>query len=167
MKIEWLEKYMTEAEQLIVNNQVEQGLTILNNLLLDEPGYAELHNHLGWAYLYYSTDMNRAELHLKMAIRFDPEFAPPYLHMGALYIRANRFSEALDYLKNGVNKRNAYKVTFCENMGRAYESRGEFRSAIKAYREGALASMAGLEMNNLTEGIKRCRRKRWMMMFNF
>jgi hypothetical protein len=53
MRIEWIEKLMTEAEALIVNNQVENGLELLNSLLYDEPGYGSLHNHIGWAYVLH------------------------------------------------------------------------------------------------------------------
>ena len=91
MKIEWLEKYMADAEQLIYNNRVGEGLELLNALLYDEPGYGSLHNHIGWAYLYYTTDLAQAELHLKMALTFDTAFAPPYLHLGTLYLRSGKY----------------------------------------------------------------------------
>lgn len=80
MRIEWMEQYMADAERLIVNNQIEDGLVLLNNLLYDEPGYGSLHNHIGWAYMYYTTEVAKAERHLKLAIHFDAEFTAPYLH---------------------------------------------------------------------------------------
>src|SRR6187549_2283430 len=85
-RIDWMEKYMTEAEQLIYDNKIDQGLHMLTDLLYDEPGYGRLHNYIGWANLYYTQNVTQAELHFKMAIRFDETFAPPYLHMGTLYI---------------------------------------------------------------------------------
>src|SRR5689334_24137608 len=94
---EWIEKYMTEAEQLIYNNKVNEGLELMQSLLYDEPGYARLHNHLGWAYMYYTSDERNAELHLKMAIQFEPEFMASYLHIGSLYNRLARYEEALKY----------------------------------------------------------------------
>lgn len=62
MRIEWMEKYMADAERLINSNQVEEGLGLLNYLLYDEPGYGSLHNHIGWAYMYYTTEVAKAEL---------------------------------------------------------------------------------------------------------
>jgi len=166
MKIEWMEQYMKDAEGLIYGNQVNEGLEMLKNLLYEEPGYGSLHNHIGWAYTYYTADVAQAELHLKMAIRFDPAFAAPYQHLGSLYIRAGRYAEALEYLKKGVTQYNANKVAFLENIAHVYELKREYAQAIRHYKE-ALASTVGVESTTLTEGIKRCRKKRWVMMFTF
>lgn len=167
MKIEWVEEYLKEAESLIYENKVNEGLDLLNGLLHDEPGYGYLHNHLGWAYMYYTQDEGRAELHLKMAIKFDGEFQAPYLHLGNLYIRCGRFLEAIELLERGIQKPNAYRVAYLENIGHAYELKGEYKKAIKAYKEAALASILAYEIANLTEGIKRCKKKRWTVTFGF
>jgi tetratricopeptide (TPR) repeat protein len=167
MRIEWIEKQLTEAEGLINANQVDQGLAILNGLLYDEPAYASLHNHLGWAYLYYTTDTANAELHLRMAITFEKDFAAPYLHLGTLYLRNTRYNEALQYLEAGLTKTEANKVAILESIGRVHECMGSYKKAIKAYKQALLASMATFEINNLSEGIKRCRKKRIVVFFTF
>jgi tetratricopeptide (TPR) repeat protein len=166
MKLEWIGKYLKEAEQLMYTNEVDRGLELLNNLLYDEPGYGSLHNHLGWAYMYYTGEPAKAELHLRMAIKFHPEFQAPYLHIGQLLIRLGRHSEALEYLAQGVTKPEANMVAFWESTGRAYELKSEYRNAIVAYKRAMMASLVEHEMNNLNEGIKRCRKKRWVALFN-
>lgn len=166
MRIEWMEQYMADAERLIVNNQIEDGLVLLNNLLYDEPGYGSQHNHIGWAYMYYTTEVAKAERHLKLAIHFDAEFTAPYLHLGNLYIRMGRYTDALVNLEKGLTKQNVNRVAFLESIGHVYELKRDYRKAIKSYKE-ALASTVGFEVANLTEGISRCRKKRWVMMFTF
>lgn len=166
MRIEWIEKYMADAERLIYGNQVEDGLLVLTDLLYDEPGYGSLHNHIGWAYLYYTTDVGKAERHLKLAIHFDPTFFAPYLHLGNLYIRVGQYANALSTLKSGLTKQNANRIAFLESIAHAYELKREYGEAIKVYKE-ALASSIGFETASFTEGIKRCRKKKWVMMFNF
>jgi tetratricopeptide (TPR) repeat protein len=166
MRIEWMEKYMAEAEKLIYNNQIEDGLLMLTDLLYDEPGYGSLHNHIGWAYMYYTADVEKAERHLKLAIHFDASFAAPYLHLGSLYLRMGRYAEALSTLKTGLTKQNANRIAFLESIAHVHELRREYAEAIKVYKE-ALASTVGFETANFTEGIKRCRKKRWVLMFNF
>jgi tetratricopeptide (TPR) repeat protein len=167
MRIEWMEKYMADAERLICKNKVDEGLVLLNNLLYDEPGYGSLHNHLGWAYLYYTADVDKAEMHLKMAMNFDPKFAPPYLHMGTLYLRNGRYSDALAVLEDGLKKPEANRVALLERIGHAYELRCEYSNAIKTYKKAAQASVVGFEVNTLMDGIKRCRRKRVAFFFTF
>lgn len=166
MKLEWMDPYLVNAEQMMYNNQVNEGLALMDSLLYEEPGYGTLHNHLGWAYLYYTTDTAKAELHLTMAIKFDAEYAPPYLHLANLFIRVGRYDEALKNLEAGLKKNNANKVAFLENMAQVYELKRDYRTAIKYYKE-ALASAVGFETAQLAEGIKRCRKKRWVMMFTF
>jgi tetratricopeptide (TPR) repeat protein len=162
MRIEWIEDYMKEAEQLIAGEQVEKGLSILNSLLYDEPGYASLHNHIGWVHLYYTSNLAQAELHFKVATSLLPELAPPYLHLGTLYVRTERTAEALEVLTTGLTRPGANRAGLLELAGHAYELRHEFGKAIKAYREASMASMNTLEMNNISEGIRRCRKKRWI-----
>ena len=165
MRIEWMEQYMADAERLILDNKVNEGLALLNNLLYDEPGYGSLHNHLGWAYLYHAHNIGKAELHLKAAITFDADFAPAYLHLGTLYLRSGKYTKALATLATGATKTDANQVAFFECMGQAYELRCEYSKAIKAYKEAAKASVMSFEMNTLMEGIKRCRKKRVTFFF--
>jgi tetratricopeptide (TPR) repeat protein len=162
MNIEWIEVYMREAEALIIGNEVERGMRILNDLLYAEPGYGSLHNHIGWAHLYYTSNMPLAEVHLKAAVAFHPEMPAPYLHLGNLYLRTERHTAALEIASAGLARAGANRPALLEVVGQAHEVQHEYGKAIKAYRAASLASMNSFEMNNLNEGIKRCRKKRWM-----
>lgn len=166
MRIEWIEKYLQEAEKLIYENNIEEGFRIMNNLLYDEPGYGSLHNHLGWAYMYYSDADARAELHLKMAIKFNPSFVASYQHLGTLLIRLGRYDEALEYLEKGIAQYNANRTAFLEKIATVYELKKDYSKAIRKYKE-ALASTAGFDAATYVEAIKRCRKKRWVLMFTF
>jgi tetratricopeptide (TPR) repeat protein len=167
MKIEWIEKYLTEAEHLINNNQVEDGIAILEGLLYDEPGYYQLHNYLGWAYFYHSVDLKRAELHFSMAIRFNPEYHAPYLHMATLCMRAQRYSDVMNYAEQGLTKPLANKAALYEMIGNVCELRGDLRKAIRAYKAASMSTMASHEVSNFRDGISRCWRKRVTLMFAF
>jgi predicted Zn-dependent protease len=166
MKLEWIEKYLKEAEQLIYANEVERGLNLLNELLYDEPGYGQLHNYLGWAYMYYIGDAARAELHLRMAIRFDPAYHAPYQHIGQLLLRLGRPADALTYLEKGLMLSGSNASILWECIGRAHEMQMEYKKAIAAYKQALVASLVTHEMNALSEGIKRCRKKRWVLFFS-
>lgn len=167
MKIEWIEKYMTEAEGMISEkDQLELGLNILNKLLYEEPGYGRLHNHIGWAHLYFTENIEQAEVHLKAAIKFDEEFSAPYIHLGKLYVDEEKYDEAIDVLNGGLVQPQANKARMFELIGQAYEMQKEYKDAIKAYREAMLASADSYQSNTYSEGIKRCRKKRWSSMFN-
>lgn len=160
MKIAWVEKYLLQAEQLVYSNQVELARDLLQNLLYDEPGYAPLHNLMGWVLKYYLEEEEGAIRHWTWAIQFDPSFAPPWLHLGLLYLDRNDLAQAVAYLEQGLIKPQARKATLLDSLARAYEMKGEYRRATGAYRE-ALVHHTGPNSAVLLEGIKRCRRKRW------
>ena len=164
-RIDWMEKYLMDAEGLILDEQVDEGLAVLNSLLYDEPGYGSLHNHLGWAYFYHTEDLVRAELHLKMAIQFDESFATPYLHLGMLYIKGHRYKEAIHCLQSGLTKADSNRVALLQNLAQAHELLGQWRKAIRTYKEALAATVAAYEADALMMGIKRCRRKRIVLMF--
>lgn len=166
MKIDWLEEYMAEAERLIYENRIQEGIALLNGLLFHEPGYGPLHNHLGWAYLYYTADAEKSEEHLRWAMRFAPGYQAPYLHIGQLLIRVGRYAEAIQYLETGVGLPEANRVAFYESLGRAWEGRNEFRKARRAYRQAMLASSQAAEMSGLEESMTRCRKKAWITFFS-
>lgn len=165
-KIEWIEKYMLDAERMIVEGgeQLQHGLNVLNDLLYDEPGYGSLHNHLGWAHLYYTLDYEMAEVHLKTAIKFQPEFHAPYLHLGTMYYRQGKYGDAIEVLNSGVSKPFAHKVTMLEMIGQSYEMKREYTLAIKTYKEAMLSTLTSGEMNIYSESIKRCRKKKWRVL---
>jgi len=163
MKIEWIEIELTNLEQMIVSDQVGAGLAALNNLLYDEPGYARLHNHLGWAYANYTENEERAELHLKMAIRFEESYEPPYLHLASLYIRQGRYGDAMDCSEDGLVKCKSRRVSLLQYLASACELRKDWGKAIKAYKDALMESVAENESSGLHAGIKRCRRKRMMV----
>jgi tetratricopeptide (TPR) repeat protein len=165
--IAWLEKYMSEAEIMINEGRVDEGVRALNELLFDEPGYARLHNHLGWAYMYYVKDAARAEMHFRMAVRFAPEFAPPYLHMGTCMNSSGRYSEALEYFSAGVTKPEAIRTALYEGMACSYEMMREYGKAIRAYKEAASATSVDFEVERVLKSAKRCRRKRIALFFSF
>ena len=137
----------------------------MKNLLYAEPGYASLHNHIGWAYLYYTNDMAQAELHLKMAIKFKSTISAPYQHLGQLMIRAGRLEEAVSYLKDGLHIQAANKVSLYDSLGQVYELKKEYGKAISSYKQAMAAGFGPESM--LLDSIKRCKKKRMVMYFTF
>ena len=162
-----MDRYLDEAERMILNGQVSEGLDILNDLLFDEPGYGVLHSFLGWANMYFANDVERAEMHFRMAMRFTPGYAPPYLHMGNLMNRSGRYAEAIHFFREGLSRPDALTSALMEGMALAYELRGDYGNAVRAYKDAARASAADFDVNRLLSGVKRCRRKRLTFFFSF
>lgn len=159
------ESSLAMAERLILTERVDEGMSLLSQLLYEEPGSAELHNELGWGYLYFMGNVSEAERHFEAAIRFDPSFAPPYLHLGNLHNQAGRYEVALSWFARGGDRANANRAALAEGMGWAHEMRGEYRRAIRRYKE-ALALSAGPAYEAMRQSIRRCRGKCWIFLLN-
>ena len=158
---------MADAERMIFEGRVREGINVLNGLLYDEPGYASLHNYLGWAYLYHAKDNVNAEVHFRAAMRFAPDYAPPYLHMGNLMNRTARYSEAIAFFEAALEKPEAVKPALYEGIALALEMLNEYSRAIKAYKSAASESAVDHEVERMLKAVKRCRRKRLVLFFSF
>jgi tetratricopeptide (TPR) repeat protein len=115
--------------------------------------------------MYYTEDLVQAELHLKMAIKFEVTFTPAYLHLGTLYVRQARYTDAIECSQAGLTKSNAKRLGLLQNLAQAYELRKDWGLAIKAYKEAMIGSVAEYEVSTLMAGIKRCRKKRAAVFF--
>lgn len=165
--IEWIDNHLAQAEAMVYRGEVDEALNMLESLLFEEPGYAPLHNVIGWAYLYHIGNTARAELHFRAATRFASNYAPPCLHLGILLNRAGRYHEAIQFFRAGLRGQGAYLPALMEGIAQAYEMRQEYRLAIRAYREAATASVTDEEVNRMLSAARRCRRKRFVLMFSF
>lgn len=160
-----MEKYLTDAEQMILDDRVEEGLKLLNNLLYEEPGYGSLHNHLGWAYLYYTENIILAELHLKTAIKFDHSHVAPYIHLSTLYLKNARYTDAIACSEMGLAKCNGKDISLVKILAQAHELNKNWRMAIKTYKDALSTSIVDYEVDHLLSSIKRCRKKRITLFF--
>lgn len=158
-KIKWIEAYLEEALKLAWMEGHEPALKLLDRLLYEEPGYARLHYTLGLIYFDYGDDLQRAQQHFKMAIRFDKEFADSYWYLGRLLADDDRLDEALQIYKQGMKAKQAKKAHLLEQVGKTYELKKQFNKAISRYQKALRHSAELWHCLVLEESIKRCKRK--------
>ena len=110
--------------------------------------------------MFFANDAAKAEMHFKLAIRFAPEFAPPYLHLGNLLLQNGQYAEAIDTFRAGLSKPEAIHISLLEGIAMVHEMQGEFRRAVRVYKEAANASVVDIEVDRMLKNARRCRRKR-------
>jgi tetratricopeptide (TPR) repeat protein len=159
-KIKWIEDYIEEALKLIWLEGYEPALKILQRLLYEEPGYARLHNTLGVIFFNHAEDLKNAEIHFRMAIKFDKKLAEPYWHLGALLQQEERWDEAIEICSLGLKAKKSNKSGLLSSVGQAYELKKKYRQAISHYKEALSHSAELWDCRVLEENIKRCKRKR-------
>jgi len=158
-KIKWIEEYLEEALRLANDEGHEPALKLLDKLLYEEPGYGRLHNVLGNIYFYHADEIASAERHFRMAIKFDPRLADPYVHLGRLLCEDERHDEAIKIYTKGLKAKQAFKSGLLSGAGKAYELKKKYRKAIVHYKDALSHSAELWYCLMLEESIKRCKRK--------
>lgn len=158
-KIEWVEEYLAAAIKLAYDEGHEPALKLLHNVLMEEPGYGRLHNTMGVIYCYEADNAAHAELHFKLAIKFDPGFADPYWHLGNLLYDDDRLDEAIKVFRKGLKARQAKKSQLLHFTGKAYELKKKYGRALEYYKDALGNSAETWDCLLIENSIKRCKRK--------
>jgi len=91
---------VTYAERV----QYEKAIGFFEQAIALNPQLATLHYLLADTILKSSDgDLTRAEKYLKRAIELDPKLAPAYVAWGKIYVRTNRYSEAVPLFERAVS----------------------------------------------------------------
>jgi tetratricopeptide (TPR) repeat protein len=158
-KIKWIEEYLEQALQVAWMEGHERAINLLDRLLYEEPGYGRLHYTLGFIYLRYAEETKQAEDHLRMAIKFCPEYAESYNLLAEVLKQDERHDETIEICVKGLGAKKANKSLLLENVGNAWELKQKYGKAIKSYRDALSHSAELWNCKILEESIKRCKRK--------
>ncbi|MDX1630046.1 MAG: hypothetical protein R3345_15160, partial [Fulvivirga sp.] len=131
----------------------------------DEPGYARLHNNLGWLYQYYMENDQQAALHLKYAIKFDPKLEAAYYNLADLYKKHDKYKELVVFMQKALNKTGACERVIYEILGEVHEAQCEFSMALKYYKRALYKTTDSYDAGEIRRGIKRCKYKRLKRIF--
>jgi tetratricopeptide (TPR) repeat protein len=67
------EKFLT-ADRLISENRLSEAAKTLEEILAEAPDFGKAHNHLGWLYETKFKNLQRAEEHYRLALKFSPDY---------------------------------------------------------------------------------------------
>ena len=158
-KIKWIDECVEEAMRHLYEEGYEHTLKLLNRLLYEEPGYSRLHYAIAMINLNHADDKTAAELHLRMAIKFDAAYAEPYWHLGQLLHQEERLDEAINICTDGLKAKRSNKSSLMATVGQSYELKKKYRKAISSYKNALSYSAELWDCKVLEESIKRCKRK--------
>lgn len=160
-----LERYILDAEKAFEEKNFMEGMRLLQEALLEDPNYGKAHNHMGWVYLFQLNDWVKAELHLNLALKYAPTFNAPYIHMSYLLFEKGKFDELKALLKKAEDMGIISRSFIYNEFGRMNETRGKLRKAVKDYKAAIRNSFNDAEINVYKDNIRRCRDKRWQLLF--
>ncbi len=123
------------GERLLRANDNTRALQQFLKALELNPDDPYLHYDLAYTYNAKGV-LDKAEFHLKEAIRLKPDYADAYNYLGVLYFRTGRVDLAIESYEKALSNLlylNPQKTHF--NLGVAYLSRKEYHKAVEQFKE--------------------------------
>jgi len=165
MSLQNFEQYVLDAEKAFEQGLFAEGKGYLENALAEEPTYGKAHNHLGWFYLFHMHDFEKAELHLRLALKYARQYSAPYIHYSQLLFEAERLDEHAKLVAEAFKVPGVGKSFLYNEYGRNMEITGRIADAIKYYRLAVQWSTDEEQIKLIKGNIKRARGKRWLFLF--
>jgi len=162
MSLQNYEQYVLDAEKAFENGLILEGKAYLDNAIAEDPTYGKAHSHLGWFYLFQLEDYGKAEVHLRLALKYAKQYSAPYVHFITLLFEANRLNEHENLVAKAMYVPGVKRSFLYNEVGRRKEVTGKYTVAIKFYRMAIRWSVDEQEIEVIRENIRRARSKRWL-----
>lgn len=162
MSFKTYESYVLDAEKAFEQGLYLEGKAYLDNAIAEEPTYGKAHNHLGWFYLFHEGDYEKAEVHLKLALKYAKQYSAPYIHMILLLFEVERLDEHEKLIAKAMYVPGVKKSFLYNEVGRNKEITGKIFQAIRFYRKAIRWSMDEEEIRMIRQNLGRAKGKWWM-----
>ncbi len=131
------EKYFQEAYQKQMDGALEEAIQLYRKSIELYPT-AEAHTFLGWA-LSFQGHYDDAIQECRRAIEIDPDFGNPYNDIGAYLIEKGALDQAVPWLEKAAAAKRYDNYCYPHyNLGRVYERKGDWVSALREYRKALI-----------------------------
>ena len=147
------------AESYLEQSEYGKAKEVLEQILEIDPGYGPAHNHLGWIYYARLENLERAEYHYNLAIKFSPLYVNTYVNKVNLLSAMGRHEELLAFAKEALEIPTISHAYINNMLGISHERQGRFAAAEGFYLKAEKLEVDTETMNQYRENRKRARLK--------
>ena len=147
------------ASALLDRGEVAEAKDVLIGIIGDEPDYGRAHNHLGWIYRVKLSDYTRAEYHLRLAVKFAPDYPAGYIHYGNILMELGEVEKLSELTEKAFKVRGLEKSTVFHFMAVVQEMKGDQLAAMKLLKRAKDESKDEDSLNYLKSEIRRLKGK--------
>jgi tetratricopeptide (TPR) repeat protein len=158
-----LEEKFLQADQLISENRLSEAAKMLEDILADVPDFGKAHNHLGWLFETKFKNLQRAEEHYRLSLKFSPDYIAAYYNYCYLLSSLRRFDDLEKLLEKAIGVSGVSYATIYNEYGMLREIQGQLDDAIHYFRLHIKNSFDGKSIETAAESIKRCERKKQLL----
>lgn len=154
------ENELLKVDKAITDEEYSTAKDILLNLLAEVPESGIAHNHVAWLYHRKFSDMEKAEMHYKFAIKFSPKYSVAYLNYIYMLRDFGRIADLERVLLEAEKISNINRSSLYDEFGSLYEMKEDFERAIENYKKAITFTLNNEVIEDLKKHIKRCRDKK-------
>ena len=131
---EWAEEYLKVVDKLWEMESYEEGMKVLESVLIEEPGFAKAHSYAGWYAHYHLKDKKNARMHYEYALHFDPKLTYAYYNYAKLLVEDIDESRMKRLLTAGLKFPEVDKADLYNDLGRILELKNNYAAAAKYFK---------------------------------
>lgn len=152
------EKYL-KAIQKVDYGRISKGLSLLKEIVENEPLYARAHYQLGKIYYYELKDYQAAGYHLKLCLDIEPEFPDAYFDYLNLVVFLNMEKLVQQVTQKALKVAGVCKAEIYSLLGLFYENNRLWANALAAYSQALLEATEKEFSDNTAGDIDRVKAK--------
>ncbi|MBL6448836.1 hypothetical protein JMN32_21165 [Fulvivirga sp. 29W222] len=153
------EEYILKAKDHIDSWDYIQAKRLLMEILEDQPDNGRAHQLLGWIYASQLNQYDMAEIHFKMAIRFEPYHTTTYSDYIYLLKMTSRYKEMVEFAEKAEKIRGINLAYIQRNKAEAFEMLRDYNNAASTYSEAIINALDEDLISSCERGIERIARK--------
>lgn len=155
-----LEDMFFEADGLIKQGKITDAIAILEAILIENPEFGKAYNHLGWIYETKYFEFNKALDHYHKCLIYSPHYTPVYTNMSVILSTMAKYEEQEKLLDQALDVPGIDRAAMHNERGIMFELRGQYESAIAAFREAIRYTLVDANLELYLKNIDRCTRKK-------
>ncbi|MBL7932090.1 MAG: O-linked GlcNAc transferase, partial [Bacteroidia bacterium] len=98
-----IEEQILEADKLYEDGEYAECKRRLLDILDQEPGSGRAHHLIGCLYFYILDDHEKAYKHMKLAVKFAPDYPAAYTNYARILNYLNRHGELLELMTRALD----------------------------------------------------------------
>ncbi len=158
-----IEEKFLQADQLIADNRLAEAAKMLEAILEEVPDFGKAHNHMGWLFETKFKNLQRAEEHYKLALKFSSDYTAAYYNYCYLLSSLRKFDELEALLQRAIAVSGISYATIYNEFGLMREMQGLLDDAIHYFKLHIKNSFDSKTIETAAESIKRCQRKKELL----
>lgn len=155
----YMEEQILEADKLYGDGEYAECKRRLLDMLEQEPAFGRAHHLIGCLYFYILDDHEKAYRHMKLAVKFAPNYPAGFVNYARLLNYLNRHREVLMLIPQALSVEGVNKCVMLMELGKSFEQNGNYTEALNCYYEAERYAIHYQETEAVVIGIKRLKKK--------